>query len=127
MLCCAGLQVLYWALISTCMLAGASSSVGSLGAAVAVEREHVKVLCGDHSAGLRKLNAGRVRCQTAVADTVLWHTARMCSLHPSPPGGSLINREYARVSAWLVQRKRTRFHCFHSHSVSVGFCILHTE
>lgn len=52
------IQVLYWGLISVVLLAGASSSVGSLGAAVAVEREYSKTLCGDDSAGLRKLNSG---------------------------------------------------------------------
>jgi hypothetical protein len=40
------------------LVAGASSSVGSLGAAVAVEREHAKIMCGDDSTALRKLNAG---------------------------------------------------------------------
>lgn len=48
----------YWLLISFVLVAGASSSVGSLGAAVAVEREHAKILCGDCSTALRKLNAG---------------------------------------------------------------------
>lgn len=52
------IQALYWGLISVVLLAGASSSVGSLGAAVAVEREYSKTLCGDDSAGLRKLNSG---------------------------------------------------------------------
>jgi hypothetical protein len=53
-------QALYWSLTATCMVTGASSSVGSLGAAVAIEREHTKVLCGTDSAALRKLNSGEV-------------------------------------------------------------------
>jgi hypothetical protein len=49
--------VLYGVLISITLLAGASSSIGSLGATVAVEREYAKTLCGDDSTALRKLNA----------------------------------------------------------------------
>lgn len=54
------MQVLYWSLACLTLLAGASSSIGSLGAAVAVEREYAKALCGGDSTALRKLNAGVV-------------------------------------------------------------------
>lgn len=47
-----------WILTVIVLLAGASSSIGSLGAAVAVEREYAKTLCGHDSAALRKLNSG---------------------------------------------------------------------
>lgn len=57
MVWCGGGQVLYWVIISITLVAGASSSIGSLGATVAVEREHAKTLCGDDSSALRKLNA----------------------------------------------------------------------
>jgi hypothetical protein len=42
------------------MLAGASSSVGSLGAAVAVEREFPKVMCGGDTSALSKVYSGKV-------------------------------------------------------------------
>lgn len=57
--CCAA-QVWTWILNVIVLLAGASSSIGSLGAAVAVEREYAKTLCGHDSAALRKLNSGKV-------------------------------------------------------------------
>eukprot|EP00775_Hariotina_reticulata_P006954 gene6954-7170_t len=47
----------YWLLVSVTMLAGASSSVGSLGAAVAVEREYPKVICGADTSALSKVNS----------------------------------------------------------------------
>lgn len=53
---------LFWLLAGAAMFLGASSSIGSLGAAVAVEREHTKVLCGDDSTALRKLNSGQRSC-----------------------------------------------------------------
>ncbi|KAF8060042.1 solute carrier family 40 member 1 [Scenedesmus sp. PABB004] len=45
------------ALLWTTVLAGACSSVGSLGAAVAVEREWPAVLCGDDAARLGQVNS----------------------------------------------------------------------
>jgi hypothetical protein len=54
---CPLFMALYWCLTCIMLLAGASSSIGSLGAAVAVEREYAKTLCGDDSSALRKLNA----------------------------------------------------------------------
>lgn len=45
-------------LLWTAVLAGASSSIGSLGAAVAVEREYPKILCGEDSARLTNVNSG---------------------------------------------------------------------
>jgi hypothetical protein len=53
-------KALYWSLTCIMLLAGASSSIGSLGAAVAVEREYAKTLCGDDSSALRKLNASEL-------------------------------------------------------------------
>ena len=54
--------MLYWGLTNVTLLAGAASSIGSLGAAVAVERDYAKTLCGDDSGALRKLNSGTVQC-----------------------------------------------------------------
>lgn len=48
----------YWLLLCTTVLAGACSSVGSLGASVSVEREWPKVLCGSNTAALSKVNSG---------------------------------------------------------------------
>jgi hypothetical protein len=48
----------YWALLATAVLAGACSSIGSLGASVSVEREWPKVLCGSNTAALSKINSG---------------------------------------------------------------------
>ena len=40
------------------MVFGASSSVGSMGITIAVERKMAKVVCGNDDAALGKMNAG---------------------------------------------------------------------
>ena len=49
---------LFWPLIAVVVGAGAMSSVGSAGAAAAVEREWVKALCGDDAPLLARVNSG---------------------------------------------------------------------
>lgn len=70
-----GCAQLHRALLATTMLAGASSSVGSLGAAVAVEREMPAVLCAGNAASLSKLNAGAVLRRPAMRATLHASTA----------------------------------------------------
>jgi hypothetical protein len=52
------LRQVYWPLLCTTVIAGACSSIGSLGASVSVERECPKVLCGSNTAALSKINSG---------------------------------------------------------------------
>ncbi|KAI8465599.1 MAG: hypothetical protein J3K34DRAFT_84448 [Monoraphidium minutum] len=47
----------YWPLMAVAIAAGAASSVGSMGAAAAVEREWVKALCGGDSLLLARVNS----------------------------------------------------------------------
>jgi hypothetical protein len=49
---------LYWPLMAATIAVGSSSSVGSVGAAAAVEREWVKVLCGGDALLLARANSG---------------------------------------------------------------------
>jgi hypothetical protein len=51
-------QQVYWPLVLVVVLVGSSSSVGSMGAAAAVEREWVKVLCGPDLLLLARTNSG---------------------------------------------------------------------
>ncbi len=48
----------YWPLVCVMMLMGASSSVGSMGITIAVERKMTKVLCAEDKAALGRMNAG---------------------------------------------------------------------
>jgi hypothetical protein len=77
--------VLYGVLISITLLAGASSSIGSLGATVAVEREYAKTLCGDDSTALRKLNASEFGAAGMTCST----SPRMSGTHHSLAAGRL--------------------------------------
>lgn len=92
--CCR--QGLYWSLISIVLLAGASSSIGSLGAAIAVEREYAKTLCGDDSTALRKLNAGGGRPLCGI-------TAEGCTVHLVLLGAVVSSEETAKVPSHANQ------------------------
>ena len=62
---------LFWPLIAVVVGAGAMSSVGSTGAAAAVEREWVKALCGDDAPLLARVNSG-----AAAAPPLCWRCQR---------------------------------------------------
>ena len=47
--------------MTICLSAGSLCSVGSMGAAAAVEREWTKTLCGSDDTALSKLNAGKLQ------------------------------------------------------------------
>jgi hypothetical protein len=75
----------YWGLLAATVLAGACSSLGSLGAAVSVEREWPKVLCGSNTAALSKINSGKFTISSSqLLGSTLTYLVSNCTTDEAP-------------------------------------------